>query len=107
MISNIDINDEGCSCFRVLEHLLYAGAERARDAECQQQGREVFPRLQRHDGVPRHSGLLRQVILRHLSVLEAQPPDVIPDLGLLARHGSPCGIAPAWSPPPPPTPASP
>src|SRR5271166_1694147 len=90
----------------VFEHLLHTRSERARDAEGKQKGREVFPRLQRHDGVARDSRLFRQFILRHLAVLEAEAPDVVADLGLIARHDCPCGTAPAWWPLPPPAPAS-
>src|ERR1019366_5960712 len=73
----------------VLEHMFYADAEGARDAECQQQGREVFSRFQRHDGVARHAGLFRQVVLRHLPVIEAQAPDFVADLVFFAGHDYP------------------
>src|ERR1017187_10529071 len=73
----------------VLEHMIHADAEGARDAECQQQGREVFSRFQRHDGVPCYARLFRQIVLRHLPMIEAQAPNVVPDLGFFARHDYP------------------
>src|SRR3546814_1934565 len=67
------------SCRRPPEHLLQPDPERARDPERQLQRRRIPPRLQRDDRLPGNAAGLRQRLLGHLAVFEAQAADLVDD----------------------------
>ena len=61
----------------VLENLLKRLLERGGDLEGQLEGRRILGCLNRHDGLPRHSSLVRQLLLSHFVVLKPQAPDLV------------------------------